>query len=124
MIVRGFEAPPPEALPFYEAPWFAMLARSGAALIAVLLVLLLGVRPLIKAFRPAPAPDPIDEATATPGTVALDADVLAAPTLDPATGRADAELLRRKVGIAQRLAADKPDGAAAALRQMLAEPAA
>ncbi len=132
VIVRGFDAPAPDKVPFYEMPWFAMLARSGVALVAVVLVLLLGVRPLIKAFRPSARTDDLatetradDAALAAAQEAANDARILATPTLDPDTGRADAELLSRKVGIAQRLAADKPDNAAAALRQMLAvEPAA
>jgi flagellar M-ring protein FliF len=36
---------------FYETPWFAMAVRNGVALLAVLLTLLLGVRPLIRALR-------------------------------------------------------------------------
>ena len=139
VMVRKFEAIEPMASPFYEAPWFATLVRYGAALIAVLLVLLLGVRPLIKApTRERPAGGVLDEddrgeATASNGTPArtkaaqsrADARTIALPVTDPATGRPDTELLTRKVGFAQRLVAEKPDSAVAALRQMLAhEPAA
>jgi flagellar M-ring protein FliF len=36
----------------------------------------------------------------------------------------DAELLGRQVGLAQRLVAERPDNAVAALRQMLTDPEA
>jgi flagellar M-ring protein FliF len=51
VAVRAFnpaDITPPK---FYEQPWFAMAVRNGVALLAVLLTLLLGVRPLIKALR-------------------------------------------------------------------------
>ena len=51
VAVRAFnpaDITPPK---FYEQPWFAMAVRNGVALVAVLLTLLLGVRPLIKALR-------------------------------------------------------------------------
>ena len=37
-------------IPFYETPWFAMVARNVTALVIALLVLLLGVRPLARAL--------------------------------------------------------------------------
>nr|WP_086492879.1 flagellar basal-body MS-ring/collar protein FliF [Novosphingobium panipatense] len=51
VIVRKFEPASDSALPFYETPWFAMIVRNGAALLAVLMVLMLGIRPLIAAVR-------------------------------------------------------------------------
>ncbi len=39
-----------EGIPFYETPWFAMVARNVTALVIALLVLLLGVRPLARAL--------------------------------------------------------------------------
>lgn len=51
VVKRGFEPASEEALPFYETSWFAMLVRNGAAVLAVLLVLLIGVRPMVKALR-------------------------------------------------------------------------
>ena len=41
---------------------------------------------------------------------------------NPATGTIDAELLGRQVGMAQRIALERPDSAAIALRQMLRQP--
>ncbi|MEM8726692.1 MAG: flagellar basal-body MS-ring/collar protein FliF, partial [Pseudomonadota bacterium] len=48
VVVGAFESTELEPLAFYEEPWFAMAVRYGTALIAVLLVLFLAVRPLIK----------------------------------------------------------------------------
>ena len=117
VVARSFQPDLPEQTPFYEAAWFAPLVRAVTMLGAVLLVLLLAVRPLLKLLKPAPG-------AAARALIAGNenaAAVIAAPTVDPETGLADAELLSRKVGIAQRLAADKPDRAASALKAMLAQ---
>lgn len=116
VLVRPFEPVPEVALAFYEAPWFAMVVRSVVALLAVLLVLLMGVRPLIRALRREPAeqaPLPDD---------AADGELAARPAVDPATGEVDAALLGRQVGLAQRMVAEKPDEALDALRTMLGQP--
>jgi flagellar M-ring protein FliF len=112
VMVRPFEPVSEEAVPFYEAPWFAMVVRSLVALIAVLLVLLLGVRPLLKALKRAPA-DPVsaDHAGDTP------------PAASPAPGDpVDPALLGRQVGLAQRIVEEKPEDALLALRAMLGQP--
>jgi len=119
VVVRKFEPTEDDALPFYETGWFATLVRNGVALLAVLLVLLLGVRPLIKALRPKPV-DPVAGDDLAVGGEAGAGEALPAPVAaivhDPA-------LLTEKVGLAQRLVAEQPDRAVAALRQMLADPA-
>lgn len=51
VVVSKFEATEIEPLAFYEQPWFATVVRSATALLAVLLVLLLAVRPLINRLR-------------------------------------------------------------------------
>lgn len=113
VMVRPFEPVEATAMPFYEAPWFAMVVRSVVALIAVLLVLLMGVRPLIKALKREPAEhDPGADGTAAP------------PAANPAGGTVDAALLGRQVGLAQRIVEEKPDDALVALRQMLGTSAA
>lgn len=114
VVVRAFEPATEEELPFYEAGWFATVVRNAAALVAVLLVLLLGVRPLVRALKREPGEMSSD--TAGDGA-AGDAAV--------GTGRpqpADPALLGEKVGLAQRLVAEQPDRAVAALRQMLTDP--
>ena len=92
-------------MPIWSEPWFGGVARSVAALVAVLLVLLLGLRPLLKTLRREPPP-------ATSAAVPEEA----APSLLPNSP----EMLNRQLGFAQKLVADRPDAAVAALRQMLA----
>jgi flagellar M-ring protein FliF len=123
IVFRSFQPGIPERTPFYEATWFAPLVRALTALGAILLVLLLAVRPLLKLLRPAAPPQSDDTVEAAARDAEKVATLIAAPAINPETGRADREALNRKVGIAQRLAADKPDRAASALRQMLAQPA-
>lgn len=134
VVARTFDAVPDEPIPFYETPWFATLVRNGAAVLAVLLVLLLGVRPLIKALKrePRPAQPAALEHAGEQGeggsALALTAGEASAEAGDagdfpmPLPGMIDARLSQR-VGLAQRLVAEKPDSAVFALRQMLnAEP--
>lgn len=136
VVVRGFDAVTPDKIPFYEAPWFAMVLRYGGALLAVLMVLLLGVRPLVKAVRgdmaakARLAEQAADQARAAQEEAKAATRLAEQQTLvpldkltDPKTGSVDAEMLGRQVNIAQRLAEEKPDNAVIALRQMLQPPA-
>ena len=107
VMVRAFEPVDEISLPFYEAPWFAMVVRSTVALIAVLLVLLLGVRPLVRALKRG-------------GGDGKDADAPVA-RVQPAAN--DPALLGRQVGLAQRIVEEKPDDALVALRALLGQPA-
>lgn len=149
VVTRSFEPVTDEAPPFYETGWFAMVVRNGAAVLAVLLVLLLGVRPAINALRgdrakpdraarkgrrarkgdddEDDAPDTLDGdgegARAGEGAaLAHRPDIPGADGVDVQISRAD--LLARQLDLAQRLVAEKPGSAVAALRQMLNEPPA
>lgn len=112
---------------FYEEPWFAMLVRYGTALIAVLLVLLLAVRPLIGKLRGGKDKNTGDTA-AEDATLALagDSDIEGTDTAgDPQiTGDSGADLadLPRQVELARRLAAQQPERAVEALQRMLEAP--
>ena len=117
VVVRSFETAPPLKVPFYEAPWFATVLHNSVALIAVLLVLLLGVRPLIKALkRQAETPPPATEEEAAEGEEQL---ASIEDMTDPVTGAIDADALGRQVGLAQRIVTEKPDESVIALRNML-----
>ena len=119
VLQRPFEPVEAGGVPFYEAPWFAMVVRSVVALLAVLLVLLLGVRPLVKALKrePAGAARGGDGTPGEDGESGADGEAAA-----PAAGQpVDAALLGRQVSLAQRIVEEKPDDALHALRQMLAE---
>jgi flagellar M-ring protein FliF len=126
IVTRSFEPVAMEATPFYETPWFAMIVRNGAAVLAVLLVLLLGVRPMIKALRgDKPAKKGRKGAAAEAEEVVPLAlpprSAMAAESVEVEVSRAD--LLARQLGLAQRIVAEKPESAVHVLRQMLAEPA-
>ncbi len=124
VVARDFEPVIDEPLAFYETAWFATLVRQGGAIIALLLVLLLGVRPLLKALRREPDAGPEGEtgtgagAHADPGDPGAHSDPAAHHSGNPV----DRALLNEKVGLAQRLVTQQPDSAVAALRQMLNEP--
>ena len=109
VLVRPFDVPADTSLPFYEAPWFAMVVRTVAALLGVLLVLLMGVRPLVRALKRGPAAAAgAERADGTP----------------PAPGTPiDAAVLGRQVGLAQRIVEEKPEDALVALRAMLGQAA-
>ncbi len=121
VMVRSFDAIPITAVPFYETGWFAMAVRYGAALMAVLLVLLLGVRPLVKAIGTGAGHGPGDETDTQVDAASIGIGALPARGLAtvPRTGAADAAMLGRQVGIAQQIVDDSPAEAVLALRQML-----
>lgn len=111
---------------FYEEPWFAMLVRYGTALVAVLLVLLLAVRPLIgklkgrgekPAAAAADAAIPLALADEGEGDEAGTGEALLA---NP--GGAEIPDLPRQVELARRLAASQPERAVEALQRMLEAP--
>lgn len=108
VLIRPFEPVASEPPPFWEAPWFAMVVRSSAAVLAVLLVLLLGVRPLIRALKRQPG-----------SAAAASAEVASGSQPRPQTG--DPAALGRQVNLAQQIIAEKPDDALVALRAMLGQ---
>ena len=144
VVVRTFR---PEAIPvpgFWETPWFAMIVRNVVALLAVLLTLLLGVRPLIKALKREAAPTVAATAEANAAATGEDGEAendyesgdvsenaqrrrrkkvtRIEPIIDPETGEIDPAALSRQVGMAQRIVVEQPDNAINALRQLLKEP--
>ena len=148
VVVRNFSPVTVTPPAFYETPWFAMVVRNVVALLAVLLTLLLGVRPLIKALKRDPAPAIAkDSAEKSEGTAEGEAGEAGAegeggeggedaparrrrkkiqqiePIIDPETGEIDPDALSRQVGVAQRIVVEQPDNALNALRQLLNEPA-
>lgn len=102
--------------PFYETAWFATVLRNAVALIAVILAMLFGVRPLVKALgvrTESASEDDLDgegEAGTSPPLIAQN------------NGPVDPAILREQVGLAQKLAAEQPDRAVEALQRMLAAP--
>jgi len=120
VIVRPFQPVAIEAPAFWETPWFATLVRNGVALLAVLLVLLLGVRPAIKALtggKGSRAEDEKEGELAASAEAGEEAGRLPAPAGE-ATSR---ERLAGQIELAQRIVREQPDDALAALRRMLQE---
>ena len=115
VVARSFDTATAPSIPFYEQPWFAIVVHNGVALLAVLLVLLLGVRPLIKVLRRRAEAAP----TGDIGADTLEARAGVGHQQSQAGGAIDAEALGRQVGLAQRMVTEKPDEAVVALRAML-----
>lgn len=117
VVVRKFDSVAEVGIPFYETSWFADVLRYGVGLLGVLLVLLLGVRPLIKAFRPDKAAKDAGETGAVIGPSLSGLGALPAlAQMGPAT---DPEMLSRQVSLAQRMVEEQPESAVIALRKML-----
>jgi flagellar M-ring protein FliF len=120
-----FEPATLEPPAFYEQPWFAMLVRYGTALIAVLLVLLLAVRPLIGKLRGKGRDEAAASAASTPGDGALAiGEGEAETTMGVLAGDNGSALddLPRQVELARRIAASQPERAVEALQRMLEAP--
>jgi flagellar M-ring protein FliF len=115
VMVRSFAENEIAAPEFYETSWFASLVRYSVTLLGLLLVLLLGVRPLLRALKRGP------------GDAGQIASVRALPTAGERTAAnspqahdaIDRSLLNRQVGAAQKFAEERPDRAVVAIRQML-----
>lgn len=124
VMVRPFEVTEMEALPFWETPWFATILRNVVALIAVLLVLLLGVRPLVKAVSgrkkgKADTGAEGEESGENGGAIQLGGGRLSMmPDVEIGSDR---ERLAAQIELAQRIVREKPDDALLALRRMLGD---
>jgi flagellar M-ring protein FliF len=119
VIVRPFQPAEMEEAPFWETPWFATIVRNGVALLSVLLVLLLGVRPAIKALTGGRnlAKDEADDSEEK----GEDAERGLLPPAAAPTPAFSRERLAGEIELAQRIAREQPDDALAALRRMLSE---
>ena len=120
VMARSFKPIADEPLPFYETSWFATVVRNGVALVALLLFLLLGVRPLIKALRPGNKDGALEEGQDEDGESAQGTPSASSSALPSAIDKA---VLSERVGAAKRLASEQPDSVADALREMLRNPA-
>ncbi|WP_298471485.1 flagellar basal-body MS-ring/collar protein FliF [uncultured Erythrobacter sp.] len=122
VVVSAFESTEMEPLAFYEQPWFAMAVRNGVALLAVLLVLLLAVRPLITRVKGSKdeandGDDNTEQLTDESGKPIV-IEAAAGTSGDPTSD------LPQQVELARRLAASQPERAVEALQRMLEPPAA
>jgi flagellar M-ring protein FliF len=128
VVASKFEPADLEPPAFYEQPWFAMLVRYATALIAVLLVLLLAVKPLIGKIRgkgdaaAAGAGAGEGMARAADDAAASEAETGGAATLLGSDNGIALGDLPRQVELARRLAAQQPERAVEALQRMLEGP--
>jgi flagellar M-ring protein FliF len=100
--------------PFYETPWFAMVARNVTALVIALLVLLLGVRPLARALMRR------RDDTRAPGVPMGAADGVQMPTpVSPQMLAGSGLSLGDRVGLVRDFTRDNPARAALAVRDMI-----
>ncbi|WP_349513440.1 flagellar basal-body MS-ring/collar protein FliF [Erythrobacter sp. NFXS35] len=118
VVASKFEPSNLEPPAFYEQPWFAMLVRYGTALLAVLLVLMLAVRPLIGKLRGRGEAAAQVALTDNAAVLLADAGESVAPGVD---GVALGDL-PRQVELARQLATSQPERAVEALQRMLAAP--
>lgn len=126
VVAGAFEAVEEVEVPFYETGWFAMALRYGGGLLALILALVLGVRPIVKAIRgkqaDAAAEDDADQVAETEDEQGFAVPGRPQATVANLTVDSGNDLLREQVDLARRLAAEQPDRAVAALRRMLAAP--
>jgi flagellar M-ring protein FliF len=110
---------------FYEEPWFAMLVRYGTALIAVVLVLMLAVRPLIGKLK-GKGEKPVSSAAEDAAPLAIGGDSGHVSGADTVLAAADNGQpladLPQQVELARRLATSQPERAVEALQRMLEVP--
>ncbi len=102
---------------FYEQSWFGQVLRYGTALIAVLLVLMLAVRPLIARSRKG-GEDGAEPVSGDPLKIAADGSVMSDAALTGPTTDLSAQ-----VTLARTLTNQQPDRALQALQRMLEPPA-
>lgn len=103
-----------EGIPFYETPWFAMVARNVTAVVIALLVLLLGVRPLARALMRRR-----DDARVTGAPMGA-ADGVQLPTpVSPEMLAGSGLSLGDRVGLVRDFTRENPARAALAVRDMI-----
>lgn len=148
-VMEGkFEPSGLEEAAFYETTWFATILRNVVALIAVVLAIFFGVKPLVQGLvgkkeKNEPALDangnPVPEGTEGSGAaeggantgdgngneVGVDIELSEeanALNAEEGSDEPSEEELREQVELAKRLASQQPERATDALRRMLAEP--
>lgn len=115
VIIRPFQEAAIEAPPVWETPWFATILRNAVALLAVLLILLFGVRPLMKALTGNRRRSD-DDADLEDGSAGPRSALLPHADAGPDRGRLSAQ-----IELAQRIVREQPDDALLALRRMLGD---
>ena len=122
VVVRPFRPTEIAAPRFWETGWFLAAMRDGAALIAVILVLLIVVRPLIRWLTGSKTkPENAAGANVADGASPFAASLIGGP--DHEVEPTERERLSAQIELAQRIVREQPGDALLALRRMLDEPA-
>lgn len=124
VVVSAFETQEIAVPAFYEQAWFGQVLRYGTALIAVLLVLLLAVRPLIagtKMRKKQGSADALANEAASDARNAEDAARGRSPEAGQGQDKPFADL-PEQVQLARTLATQQPERALEALQRMLEPP--
>jgi len=131
VMTRAFQSVEMEEVQFWETPWFATILRNVVALLSVLLVLLLAVRPLLKALTNKielgssddGESEGDDEEVGAGETGGSDGeDTLAANPAQPGELPApNSAALAEQIELARRITREQPEDALQALRKMLRE---
>ncbi|KWV91682.1 flagellar basal-body MS-ring/collar protein FliF [Erythrobacter sp. YT30] len=121
VIPSAFETTEMDAPAFYEQPWFAMVVRYATALIAVLLVLFLAVRPMIGGVKGGKKSKKGEDGKEGEVPVLIDGDQPAGAPVASLAGQTpgSSNELSRQVDLARQLAAQQPERAVEALQRML-----
>lgn len=141
VVVSAFESVEMPEVAFYEQPWFAMVVRYATALIAVLLVLFLAVRPLMNMLRGPDAKakkgkkgkkgkdseDDTEDESESEELEQEEAGTLTGSSpasLDAPAQDVEVIDLPQTVELVRKLAAREPERAVETLKRMIEEPAA
>lgn len=119
VIASTFEPVSTDTLAFYETTWFATILRNAVALVAVILALVFGVRPLVRSLA-AKREDATQDETAETGQASSPGLPALLPAADTAMAQLGRASLREQVDLARKLAAERPEHAAETIRRMLA----
>jgi len=130
VIAKKFAGPTvlDEKQPWYEAGWVAVAARNGTALIVALLVLLFGVRPIVKGMgrrqdsAPAPSialPGGVKAAPVAPGEPPVPVNAAGEQVPVSIEMLQDARSYDDRVGMVRGFTRDNPTRAALAVRDMI-----
>ncbi len=124
VVVSAFETAEMPEMAFYETPWFAMVMRYVTALIAVVLVLLLAVRPLIARMRD-PAGKKDKKGASNDSEDESEAGQIGDETraLGSSNNSEDLTDLPQQVQLVRKFATSDPERAVEALQRMIEEPA-
>lgn len=127
VLSRRFAAPADGTAktPWYNAAWVPVVARNATAILIALLVLMLGVRPLVKAMVRKREPEPAGKQIALPPQIVVDEETGEEIVVTPTRPAVSIEMLEQtrnyddRIAMVQGFTRDNPTRAALAVRDMI-----